>query len=221
MSCRRGGGHGRRGRSRPPPPCETRPPPCHGRRGRSCPPPVRSPRPRTAAARHVRPDRHRTVVTVVEAASRQSDLRGHPPPPRETRPPPRRGHRGRSRPPRHGCRCAAWWGRERGAAAALVLVRWLVGQEEVAEHPLHCLRRLGPRPTIAPPLLPHFTPSEEREKRERENGRERDREWMGENHEREREKTNLASGTEHDTQRESTRSMCHFWMLVIGWRREV
>jgi hypothetical protein len=42
---------------------------------------------------------------------------------------------------------------------------------------------------------------------------------MGENHER--GKNNLASGTARDTQRESTRSVCHFWTLVFGQRREV
>jgi hypothetical protein len=42
-----------------------------------------------------------------------------------------------------------------------------------------------------------------REERERENGRERDREWTGENHERGKKK--LASGIARDTvQREST-----------------
>jgi hypothetical protein len=44
-------------------------------------------------------------------------------------------------------------------------------------------------------------------------------EWTGENHER--VKKNIASGTVRDTQRESTRSVCHFWTLVIGRRREV
>jgi hypothetical protein len=79
------------------------------RRGQSRPPPVESTRPSTAAARHVRPDRHRAVAAMVEAASRQSDLRGRPLPPCETQPL-----------LRHGCRCAAWWGRERGDAATLV-----------------------------------------------------------------------------------------------------
>jgi hypothetical protein len=123
-------------------PHETRSPPWRGRRGRSRPPPVRSLRPPTATTCHMRPDRHRAVV---EAASRQSDLRGRPLSPRETRPPPRCAHRGRSHPPRHGCLCVAWWGRERGAAAALILVRWLVGWEEVASHapPSRHLRRLA------------------------------------------------------------------------------
>jgi hypothetical protein len=138
-------------------PHETRSPPCHGHRGRSRPPPVRSLRPPTATC-HMRPDRHRAVV---EAASRQSDLRGCPLPPRETRPPPRRAHRGRSHPPRHGCMCMAWWGgRERGAAAALVLVRWLLGWEEVASHapPSRHLHRLA-------------SCHRKNKRRERENGR--------------------------------------------------
>jgi hypothetical protein len=58
-----------------------------------------------------------------------------------------------------------------------------------------------------------------REGREREWKRERDREWTGENHER--VKKNIASGTARGTQRESTRSVCHFWTLVIGRRRDV
>jgi hypothetical protein len=100
MSCRRGGGRGRHGQSRPPPPRSLRPPAVAARD--------------STAATH--------VAAVLEAAHRQSDLRGRPLPSRETRPPPRRGRRGQSRLPRHGCWCAAWWGRERGAATALVLI---------------------------------------------------------------------------------------------------
>jgi hypothetical protein len=43
------------------------------------------------------------------------------------------------------------------------VLRWLVGWEEVAEHPLHRLHRLcgnslGRRLAITPPLSPHFAP---------------------------------------------------------------
>jgi hypothetical protein len=109
-------------RGRPPPPRETRSPSRRGRRGRSRPLPVGSLRPPAATARRTRPDRRCVVVAVVKAASRQSDLRGRPLPPCETRLPPRRGRHGRSHPPHHGCRCVAWWGRERRTAAALILI---------------------------------------------------------------------------------------------------
>jgi hypothetical protein len=151
------------------------------------------------------------------------------------------------------------------------VLQWLVGWEEVAEHPLHCLRHLGPEQPWATPCRrttsvaslhivvergrekldrspaaqrdgglhsscptrrwspARWPPDQERttasrsgenERRERKNGRERDREWMGENHER--QKKNLALGTARGTvQRESTRSVHHVWMLVIGRRREV
>jgi hypothetical protein len=44
------------------------------------------------------------------------------------------------------------------------VLRWLVGWEKVAEHPLHRLHRLGqeqlgPRPAIVLPPSPRFTPS--------------------------------------------------------------
>jgi hypothetical protein len=44
------------------------------------------------------------------------------------------------------------------------VLRWLVGWEKVAEHPLHRLHRLGqeqlgPRPAVALPPSPRFTPS--------------------------------------------------------------
>jgi hypothetical protein len=76
-----------------------------------------------------------------------------------------------------GARLGGW--REHGATATLVLVRWLVGREEVAEHSLH----LGQEQPRATPL--HRATSvaslraigrtrEERENgREIENGRER------------------------------------------------
>jgi hypothetical protein len=65
-------------------------------------------------------------------------------------------------------------GRERGPAAALILIRWLVGWEEVAGPFIASSENsLGPRPTVTPPLSPHFTLLEEREKREIENGREK------------------------------------------------
>jgi hypothetical protein len=93
---------------------------------------------------------HRAVVTVVEAARRAMVA---------------------------GARLGGW--REHGATATLVLVRWLVGREEVAEHSLH----LGQEQPRATPL--HRSTSvaslraigrtgEERENgREIENGRER------------------------------------------------
>jgi hypothetical protein len=118
----------------------------------------------------------------------------------------------------------------------------LVEREEVVEHPLHrlcCLGREQPRATprrraasVAslhivvererpgyPALVsnPVASRSRDRERTREERGSER--EWTGENQEREK---NLASRTMCGTvQRESTRSMYHFWMLVIGQRREV
>jgi hypothetical protein len=81
-----------------------------------------------------------------------------------------------------GARLGGW--REHRATATLVLVRWLVGREEVAEHSLH----LGQEQPRATPL--HRATSVAslraigRTREERENGRERDREWTGENYER-------------------------------------
>jgi hypothetical protein len=63
--------------------------------------------------------------------SHQSDLRGHLLPPRETRPPPCRG---RSRPPQHGCWCATWWGREHGTTTTLVLIVVVVPATLVNDH---------------------------------------------------------------------------------------
>jgi hypothetical protein len=72
-----------------------------------------------------------------------------------------------------GARLGGW--REHGATATLVLVRWLVGREEVAEHSLH----LGQEHPRATPL--HRATSVAslraigRTREERENGRERER----------------------------------------------
>jgi hypothetical protein len=69
-----------------------------------------------ARCRRTRLDRRHAVAAVLEAAHRQSDLRGRPLPPRETRSP-------WSKSP-----AAPWllvrglWGRERGAVTALVLI---------------------------------------------------------------------------------------------------
>jgi hypothetical protein len=148
------------------------------------------------------------VAAVVEAARHQPDLRDHPLPLRETRPPSRHGRCGRSHPPPIGsprppgaaarrvvvavietarramvAGARLGGGCECGAAAALVLVRWMVGREEVAEHPLHRLRHLRPCHAVVAPPPSHFTSWEEREKRE--GMEERDREWTEENHERE------------------------------------
>jgi hypothetical protein len=100
--------------------------------------------------RRARPDRRHAVVTVVEAA-------------------------------RHAMVAGArlGGGRERGAAAALILIRWLVGWEEVAEHPLHRLHRLEREQPRATPhrhatSIASFRPvGRTREEREIENGQEK------------------------------------------------
>jgi hypothetical protein len=107
-------------------------------------------------------------------------------------------------------------GRERGPAAALILIRWLVGWEEVAEHPLHCLHRLGrEQPQATPHRHATSVASFRAVGRTRE---ERDREWTGENHER--GKKNLASGP-RVALNEKARDPCHFWTLEIGQRRDM
>jgi hypothetical protein len=133
-----------------------------------------------------RPDRRHAVVTVVEAA-------------------------------RHAMVAGArlGGGRERGAAAALILIRWLVGWEEVAEHPLHCLHRLEreqPRATShrhATSVASFHAVVRTRE--ERENGREKTT--------REEKRILLLDHAWHSTRK--ARDPCHFWTLEIGRRRDM